>query len=186
MRVISGKFKGKKLFSPENNNVRPTTDRIKETMFNILARVGIEGATVLDLFGGTGALGIEALSRGASKVVFIDRSPDSVKLIKQNLAHVGADQRTYEIYNVDFQFALKKLKDRSFDVIFADPPYAAGIENLIISTISEHNVLAQDGTLMIEHSTDVKFNADAFDIDSRQCGNTTLSFLTYKEAANEQ
>lgn len=111
MRVISGKFKYKQLYAPENNLVRPTTDRIKETLFNILASKGVAGTvTVLDLFAGSGALGIESLSRGAEKVVFIDKSRDSIKLLNKNLAHVGADPKTYEIYNVDFEFALKSSK----------------------------------------------------------------------------
>lgn len=91
MRVISGKYRGKKIFAPLNDKVRPTTDRIKETLFNILASKGYgEGVTVLDLFGGTGALGIEALSRGAEKAIFIDNDPESVKLIRQNLLNIKA------------------------------------------------------------------------------------------------
>lgn len=100
--------------------MRPTTDRIKETLFNILSSKGLCGdITALDLFGGSGALGIEAMSRGARKTVFIDKDYRSVSLIKTNLAHVGASAADYEIYNVDFAFALKKLKDKRFDVIFA-------------------------------------------------------------------
>ena len=182
MRVISGKFKGKKLFAPGDNRVRPTTDRIKETLFNILAAKGFCGeVTVLDLFGGSGALGIEAISRGATKTVLIDKDPASIALIKENLNHVGAKPVDYEVYNVDYAFALKKLKDKRFDVIFADPPYAAGLESAIMETIDKYNVLSETGVLVIEHSADVGFVADRYDEDRRVCGNTVLSFLTLKE-----
>ena len=187
MRVISGKFKGKKLFAPADNRVRPTTDRIKETLFNILASKGLCGeVTVLDLFGGSGALGIEAMSRGAVKTVFIDKDPTSVGLIKTNLAHVGAKPCDYEIYNVDYAFALKKLKDKRFDVIFADPPYAAGLETVIAETIAKYNVLSSGGALVIEHSSEVNFEAAAYDEDRRVCGNTVLSFLTLKSTEEYQ
>lgn len=182
MRVISGKFKYKQLYAPENNLVRPTTDRIKETLFNILSSKGVSGeVTVLDLFAGSGALGIESISRGAEKVVFIDKSRDSVKLLAKNLAHVGADPESYEVYNVEFGFALKKLKGRKFDVIFADPPYAAGYESKIIELVDKYGVLAQGGVLVIEHESDNKLDASPFVSDERNCGNTTLSFLTYPE-----
>lgn len=188
MRVISGKMKGRKLFAPENNDVRPTTDRIKETLFNILSSKNCVGEiAVLDLFGGSGALGIEALSRGAKKVVFIDKSYDSIKLIKQNLAHVKADSKNYEIYNVDFAFALKKLRGKKFDLIFADPPYDAGLEKDIIFSVLNAEVLDENGVLVIEHSDKVKVETDAFTVDSRLCGNTVLSFLSYeKEIANNE
>lgn len=182
MRVISGKFKGKKLFAPTDNRVRPTTDRIKETLFNILASKGLSGdVTVLDLFGGSGALGIESLSRGASKVVFIDRDSDSIKLIKQNLSHVGARPGEYEIYNADYAFALKKLRGRKFDIIFADPPYAGGLEQSIIELVLRNEVLDKNGALIIEHSSDTVVGTDMLEMDGRICGNTTLSFLSYKK-----
>lgn len=182
MRVISGKFKGKKLFAPGDNRVRPTTDRIKETLFNILAAKGLCGeVTVLDLFGGSGALGIEAMSRGAVKTVFIDKDPASIALIKTNLNHVGAKPYEYEVYNVDFAFALKKLKDKRFDVVFADPPYTAGLENAIMETIDKYNVLSKSGILVMEHSVDVCFDTGTYDEYRRVCGNTVLSFLTLKE-----
>lgn len=188
MRVISGKFKTKKLYAPDDNRVRPTADRIKETLFNILASKGFkDDITVLDLFGGSGALGIEALSRGALKAVFIDRDAESIKLIKQNLAHVGALSGEYEIYNKDFAFALKKLHGRKFDVIFADPPYAGGYEKQIIALTDLYGVLDADGVLVIEHSSDVAVDSVNFTNDERICGNTILSFLSYdKEDAHNE
>lgn len=187
MRVISGKFKYKPLISPEGNSVRPTTDRIKETIFNILSSRGCVGSvTVLDLFSGSGALGIESLSRGAEKVVFIDKSKDSFALTRKNLEFVGADKDSYEIYNVDYEFALKKLKGKGFDLIFVDPPYALHIENRILDFIKKYDVLSKNGVIMIEHDAKNVFTDADFDIDTRKCGSMSISFLTYKkEECNE-
>ena len=188
MRVISGKFKGRKLFAPEDNEVRPTTDRIKETLFNIISsKIGLKEITVLDLFGGSGAIGIEALSRGAKKVVFIDKSNDSIKLIKQNLAHVKAEESSYETYCVDYEFALKKLQGKKFDLIFADPPYSARYEKNIANKVVQYEVLSDNGLLVIEHSSKTLIGSLDFIEDMRICGNTVLSFLSYgKEKMNNE
>lgn len=187
MRVISGKFKYKALFSPSTNAVRPTTDRIKETIFNILSSKGFVGnVKVLDLFSGSGALGIESLSRGAEKVVFIDKNKDSFVLTKKNLEFVGADKNSYEIYNVDYEFALKKLKEKHFDLVFVDPPYSLHIENRILDFIKKYDVLSKDGVIMIEHESKNVFTDKDFVIDTRSCGSMSISFLSYKkEDGNE-
>ncbi len=188
MRVISGKFKGRRLFAPEDNEVRPTTDRIKETLFNILSSKNCVGdLLVLDLFGGSGALGIEALSRGAKKVIFVDKSADSVKLIKQNLSHVKADAASFEVYCVDYTFAIKKLRGKKFDLIFADPPYAAALEQDIANKVFENDILDKNGVLVLEHSVKSPVCCPAFLEDLRICGNTALSFLSYvREDANNE
>lgn len=178
MRVISGKFKGKKLFAPADKRVRPTTDRIKETLFNILYSKGKIEGEVLDLFSGTGALGIEALSRGASRAVFVDKDCDSIKLTVQNLTHVKADG--YEIYNTDFTIALKKLYGRKFDIIFIDPPYRLKAEAEILNKIANYELLNKNGIIIIEHSKEnnLQIEAERYIIDERNCGNTVLTFLT--------
>lgn len=181
MRVISGKFKYKLLYNPKDNRVRPTTDRIKETLFNIVSSKGkTDNVFVLDLFAGSGALGIESISRGAVKVVFIDKDKDSFALVQQNLKHVGASPDEYEVYNVDYEFGLKKLKDKEFDLIFIDPPYALHIETKVLELIKKYNVLAKDGLIVIEHDTKNTFVDNDFDFDTRKCGSMSLSFLTYK------
>ncbi len=185
MRVISGKFKYKQLFSPDGKTVRPTTDRIKETLFNILAAKGKVGDVLaLDLFSGSGALGIESLSRGASKVIFVDKSKEGFRLTNQNLKHVGADPASFETYSVDYEFALKKLKNKNFDLILVDPPYGLRIENKILDLIKRYNVLAADGVIMVEHDANNTFEDEDFDFDSRDCGQTILSFLTRKGGEN--
>lgn len=179
MRVISGKFKGKKLLSPEDFRVRPTTDRIKETMFNILYSMdAVEGEDVLDLFGGSGALGIEALSRGAASVTFADSDAASVRLIRENLKRVGAEA---SVFTADYQLALKKLAGREFGLIIADPPYAAGYEADIVSRVDRYGVLKPGGVIMLEHSSqnDLINLPNRFIIDTRSCGHTAVTFLTY-------
>ena len=182
MRVISGKFRGKRLYSPEGDKVRPTTDKIKETLFNILAsKLTFDDVQALDLFGGTGGIGIEILSRGAKKVIFIDKERDSFRLIKQNLLHVNADAQSYELYNVDYEFALKKLAGKKFDLIIADPPYGNGYEDKIVSLVKKYDLLNSGGVLVVEHSTQKSFGDYGFSVSHRKCGNTTLSFLSLEE-----
>ena len=185
MRVISGKFRGKRLYSPADNRVRSTTDRIKETMFNILFSKGAQYNSVLDLFSGSGALGIEALSRGAKTAVFIDKDADSVKLTGLNLRNVQAVN--YEIYNTDYSIALKKLKGRKFEIIFVDPPYKLKIEPLVLQGIKDNELLSEDGIIVVEHSAENKLQIDdkRYIIDERLCGNTVLSFICYRREAIE-
>lgn len=181
MRVISGKYRGKRLFSPVNRHVRPTADRIKETMFNVLmSRGGVHGS-VLDLFSGSGALGIEALSRGAETAVFVDRDPESIRLTRQNLGAVGARA---EVYQADWRVALRKLEGRIFDLVFLDPPYDDRREGQILQALLEYKLLAADATVIVEHSrqNDLINLPGSFIIDTRTCGNTCLSFLSLSEA----
>lgn len=122
MRIVAGIWKGRALKSPSWEGLRPTSDRLRETLFNILAP-SIAGARVLDGYAGTGAIGIEALSRGAARVTFVERDPRAIKLIEANLAALGgADDRA--IIRADFMSAAGRLVGESFDLIIVDPPYA--------------------------------------------------------------
>jgi len=182
MRVISGKYKGGKLTPPQDERVRPTTDRIKETIYNILCnKVEIEGSAVLDLFAGSGALGIEALSRGAERCVFIDKDADSVKIIKTNLNKLKIPNGSFEVYNVSFDFALKKLSGKKFNVIFADPPYALKLEGKMLELIEKFDVLEEGGVVVIERDTANRIPVlPQYDYDERIMGNTSVSFLMKK------
>lgn len=183
MRVIAGKYRGKKLLSPSDNSVRPTTDRIKETVFNILcSRYGI-GESVLDLFCGSGALGIEALSRGAERAVFVDKAPQSVALATENL--LGVEEK-HSVFNADYKVALAKLNEQ-FDLILLDPPYGYGFEDEALKIIADKDLLSCDGVIFVEHSSEndlINFPS-SFIIDTRKCGNTSISFLVKREAKNE-
>ena len=179
MRVISGKYRNKRLVAPEGRNTRPTSEKVRESIFNILNSRGCIGGRVLDLFAGTGALGIEALSRGAEYAIFVDKNPIAVSTVRKNLANAGADM---PVYNTDWKVAVKKLAGRKFDVIFLDPPYSLGIENELLKTVYEADLLADDGYIVLEHSSAVKnFDISRFDADTRVYSDTSVTFLTKKK-----
>ncbi len=150
MRVISGTAKGKKLKSPENQDVRPTLDRIKEDIFNIVGPA-IRGKKVLDLFAGSGALGIEALSRGAALCCFADKDKKSLDLVKFNLGNTGLFDKA-ELYQMDFDLALQKvaLKGLTFDYIFVDPPYNMRIAQTILQKLEKCNIIQENTYIILE------------------------------------
>ena len=144
MRVITGSAGGRKLKTPSSEDIRPTTDNVKESVFNII-QFDIEGRRVLDLFGGTGQMGIEALSRGAREVVFIDKSKDAVKLIRDNLQTCGMQAK---VVQTD---ALSYLRSgERFDLIFVDPPYDSGLYEPVLEKINSVDILSYDGIIICE------------------------------------
>jgi 16S rRNA (guanine966-N2)-methyltransferase len=151
LRVISGEFKGRKLEQIEGMEIRPTSDRVKESLFNILGRRLID-CTFLDLFAGTGGIGIEAYSRGAALVVFNDQSAQSIKVLKSNLNKLNISDKV-EVFNTDYLNAINRLGNdkKKFDIIFIDPPYLKGYEKNALVQISEFNMLAEDGIIVVEH-----------------------------------
>lgn len=188
LRVISGKARGLKLDSPKNQDVRPTTDRVKESLFNIINPY-IRESNILDLFAGTGSLGIECLSRGAKNCVFVDKSKDSINIIKSNVKKARVENES-TILNIDFKDAVKRLssQNQKFDVIFMDPPYYENMFIKCLKSIDELNLLHEDGIIVVEHDTkDLLDESIGNLVKSRdkKYGNTTLTF--YKlEAQNEQ
>ena len=144
MRVITGSARGRRLKTPEGLDIRPTTDNVKESVFNIL-QFDIEGRRVLDLFAGTGQLGIECLSRGAREAVFIDQSRDAVKIIKENLKTCGFAAPVLQ------QDALSYLRGcGKFDLILVDPPYDAGLYDQVLETINSVDILSDGGIIICE------------------------------------
>ncbi len=159
MRVIAGAARGRKLVCPSGNHTRPTTDRIKETLFNMLQNE-IPDAEFLDLYSGSGGIGIEALSRGCRQCVFVDNSREAVRCIMSNLRNTGFLEQS-EVLTVDVRKAVKKLEKDNwlFDVIFMDPPYHKGFEAEILSVLL-HSSLVQDGTLIVVETaldTDISY-----------------------------
>ncbi|NLK20967.1 MAG: 16S rRNA (guanine(966)-N(2))-methyltransferase RsmD [Epulopiscium sp.] len=153
MRVISGSARGHKLKSPSGIETRPTSDKNKESLFNIIAG-DLYGCSFLDLYSGTGAIGIEALSRGAKKVVFIDQSPLCKAIIKENLEHTKLDTRAM-VYQSNVHLGLGILKDKKevFDIIFMDPPYAEDEIEEVVNKIKDYRLLSPSGYIIIEHSS---------------------------------
>ncbi|MEI4803056.1 16S rRNA (guanine(966)-N(2))-methyltransferase RsmD [Bacillus sp. NPDC077411] len=156
MRVVSGKCKGHPLKAVPGNTTRPTTDKVKEAIFNIIGPY-FDGGLALDLFGGSGGLGIEALSRGIDKAIFVDRDGKAIKVIHQNLESCKLEAQA-EVYRNDAERAVKALMKREllFDLVLLDPPYKDQKIVSLISIMDQHGLLKEDGIVMAEHGVDVE------------------------------
>ncbi len=149
MRVIAGSARRLNLMTPKGRAVRPTTDRIKETLFNMI-QSEVPGSRFLDLFAGSGGIGIEALSRGAQRCVFADSSRDSAACIRANLDHTGLTDRSL-VMLCDYRRALSRLSGRErFDIVFLDPPYQQNLEREALQMLDSRDLVADDGLIIIE------------------------------------
>ncbi len=151
MRVITGTAKGRRLKELKGNETRPTTDRVKEGIFNII-QFDIEGRRVLDLFGGTGQLGIECLSRGAAGATFVDARADACRLIRDNLALTGLSDRA-RVLTADYASVLPSLREK-YDIIFLDPPYQTKLLERSLELISQFDILREHGIIVCESGWD--------------------------------
>ncbi|HZK33209.1 MAG TPA: 16S rRNA (guanine(966)-N(2))-methyltransferase RsmD [Tissierellaceae bacterium] len=185
MRVISGSRKGHRLKAPKGNRVRPTEDRIKESLFNILGEIN-KSAIVLDAFAGSGSIGIEFLSRGAKEAYFVDDFYGSIATIKDNLEHTKLIDRA-KIIKVDIFLILKRFnKDNLlFDYIYLDPPFNQ--EELVLKLlkeISSEGILNKKGIIIIEHGKNLQLENSIYDfkkIDYRKYGSKLLTFYKIKD-----
>ena len=157
MRVITGKARGIALKTPEGMATRPTTDRVKEALFSII-QFDIPNARVLDLFGGTGQLGIEALSREAKSAVFVDERDDACKLIKENLKRTHLEDSA-KVIRSDYMAYLRGCKE-TFDIIFLDPPYAEVFLENSLKMITEIDILQSGGIIVAERPVEKEFSLD--------------------------
>jgi 16S rRNA (guanine(966)-N(2))-methyltransferase RsmD len=181
MRIISGTSKGRKLVTPRDHSLRPTSDRVKESIFNTL-QGKLEGKVVLDLFAGTGNLGIEALSRGAKKTIFVEKGRQALRLIQRNLNLFGLKERS-EIFSKDANRAIGILKRQgeSFDVILMDPPYEKGLIQKTLTILNAHQIFHKDSILVVEHNRrePLPTTLEGWNlIRQRRIGETVISFLT--------
>ena len=155
MRIISGKFKGRRLKTPKTSAIRPTIDRVKESVFSILKNQ-IANARFLDLCAGSGSIGLEAMSRGAASVTFVDRDSDAIQLIRFNLHLCGLDSKVHKIQlrKSSVQKAIRALgkKLESYDLIYFDPPYGSNIYEGCLRLISENQLLNRSGLICVECS----------------------------------
>ena len=147
MRVITGSARGRKLKELEGMETRPTTDRVKEGLFNAV-QFDVEGRRVLDLFAGTGQLGIEALSRGAASCAFVDLRADAVALTRENLALCGFEDRS-KVYQTDYLAFLSTCREK-FDLVFLDPPYAKGLLEKALETAAKIDIISANGIMVCE------------------------------------
>ena len=166
MRIVGGKYRHRIIIYPDDaSHTRPTKDRVREAIFSALG--DISGARVLDLYAGSGAMGLEALSRGASIGYFVDKSDLSIKVVKKNCLTLGIDNA--RVMQMDYFEALNKFieKEERFDIIVLDPPYASGYYNNIIKMIYENELIADSGVLVVESEGNISYDDFAF-IKSRR------------------
>lgn len=182
MRIVAGSKRGLKLNTIESDSTRPTKDMVREALFSIILEY-IPNSTVLDLFAGSGAIGIEALSRGASKCYFSDNNPECIKVIKDNLTKASFLNQS-ETYKLDYLDMIDKVRNVSFDVIYIDPPYNLGLGIKAIERISSYDLLKKNGILVFETDTG-ELAPDEIGvftkIKSKKYGRNFLSFYERKE-----
>lgn len=183
VRVITGQAGGRHLKVPRGWGGRPTSDRVKESLFNILGPL-VPGASFLDLFAGTGSVGIEALSRGASRVVFVENNRQAVRAIRENLAQTGLGGRA-EVLPIGVMDAAARLKGQKFTIIFLDPPYDQGLEVSALEALVANDLLEENGLVVVEGSRRRKMPARVGCLKlyrEHRVGDTVLAF--YRPAAD--
>lgn len=183
MRIVAGEFRGRALASPKSSQIRPTSDRTRESLFNILAHSHpklIEGARVLDLFSGTGALGIEALSRGARFCLFVEQSTEGRGLLRENIDALGLEGRT-KIFRRDATDLGPAGNIGPFDLVFADPPYGKGLGERALECAVREGWLAPGAILILEENAAAQpaFAQGIEVVDTRAFGDTVIRILRW-------
>ena len=185
MRILAGKYKGKKLVGSTDNSIRPTTNKIKEYIFNILQNF-CEDKTVADIFSGSGSLGIESLSRGSSHVTFVDESSNSIKVLKNNLNQINLNSNQFRIVYCDAIKFSKEQKNK-FELILMDPPFHYPPLNELLESLFKNNILSKNGILVVEHEISNPVNSDSnlFEIiKQKKIGRSIISFIVNKGSLN--
>ena len=174
MRIIAGKYKNKRIEALNKNDTRPTGEKLRESMFSSLGAIY---GDILDLFGGSGALTIEAISRGGERAIIIDGAMDAIKVIKNNVEDLDEE---IEVYRNDYRRAIKALhkRERQFDFIFIDPPYNKKIADIAIRMIDEFDLLKPDGTIIVESGKNEQIKIAPFELEKViEQGTTKCQFL---------
>ena len=186
MRIIAGKARGRTLFAPKGRHTRPTQDFVRESLFNIIQR-DVPDATVLDLFAGSGALALEALSRGAERAALSDRSRQAVECIQRNTDTLGFTEQA-TILQCDWHAALERLTsaDLRFDLVFLDPPYELTQYPEMTELLANRRLLADGALIVIEHRRDIRFDlSPSFaQRDVRSYGDTEIHLYTYRQGGS--
>ena len=184
MRIIGGKYKGLKLLPPNGNNIRPTSDRLKESLFSIITsnkyKINIDNCNVLDICSGTGSLGIESFSRGANAVYFVDKDHKSINLIYKNISKLNIDIKFENKIKIIKDEATKALKNINevFQIVLIDPPYNSNITEKCLFKLKKLNLINQDSYIFNESSKTEDFNYDGYEIlDIKIYGNSKLTIL---------
>ena len=183
MRIIGGKAKGTKLYTLEGENTRPTLDRVRESLFNIL-QFKIQDSIFLDLFSGSGACGIEAVSRGAKKAILCDKSKEAIKIIRKNIEKTHTEEKI-ELYQTTYENLLETKVKEKLDILFIDPPYQTDFAYEAVKIILDKNLIKEDSIIIIEtdQEKEVKEQISKLRIeiiDQRKYGRAHLIFLSQK------
>jgi 16S rRNA (guanine966-N2)-methyltransferase len=183
VRIIAGALKGRKLSPVHGQRIRPSSDYLRESIFNILKGT-VEEAVVLDLYAGTGSLGLEALSRGAAVAVFVDNHPESIKILERNIAHCSLEDRSAILKRDVVLRGLGFLKatQRVFDLVFADPPYAKGFAERTVGLLDTCPYISKGACIVVEHSIAEGLPEKGVRLErteQRQYGNTLVSFYEF-------
>ncbi len=186
MRIVGGEFRGRNLAAPKSNAIRPTTDRTRESLFNILAHAHpglLDGTRVLDLFAGTGAVGIEALSRGAKSALFVENSVEGRSLLWENIDALGLHGRA-RILRRDATDLGPASNIEPFDLVFADPPYGKGLGEKALFAAHAGGWLKPGSVTILEERADVEVMVDPVFkfIEERSFGDTKMYFFSYRPA----
>ena len=180
MRIIGGKARGAKLYTLEGENTRPTLDRVKESLFNIIQK-DVPNAVFLDLFAGSGAIGLEAISRGAKKSILCDKNRDAIKIIKKNIEKTRSREQV-ELYEADFKEVLKNKLKEKIDIVFIDPPYKTDFAYEAIKILANSKNIKKESLMIIETDEEERIlkqieNLEIEIIDKRKYGRAHLIFL---------
>jgi len=184
MRIAAGQFKGKKLSAGSDLSIRPITNRLKEIIFSVLNDFFYD-KTVLDLFCGSGSLGLEALSRGAGQVTFVEKEDSSLRILKKNIDTVGIDVESIQIFRSDALTFINKNQDK-YKLILSDPPFKYSLLNEMISQIFSRDIIEDNGLLLVHHEIDNPLCTEDVPyllLKQKKIGRSLLSFIV-KEAAD--
>ena len=184
MRIISGTARGTKLYTLEGQNTRPTLDRVKESLFNII-QSKIPNSIFLDLFSGSGAVGLEAASRGAKKAILCDKSKDAIKIINRNIEKTHLKEKV-ELYNLDYETLLKTKIKENLDIVYIDPPYDSDFAVESVKYIIQEQLVNEDSTIILETDDEEKIlrKLEKLEIevkDKRKYGRAILIFLKIRK-----
>lgn len=181
MRIIAGDKRGLKLISPEDDSVRPTYDKVKEAIFGRL-QFSLYDKNILDLFAGSGALGLEALSRGAKFCCFCDNSSKSCAVVKKNIAALGYEDKS-ELLNKDYKLAINFFKNRDkFDIVFIDPPYASDHYENAVRELAEADVLNDEAQIVLESDRVLNISVPNIkEVKQKKYGKTYVTYLEYTD-----
>lgn len=180
MNITAGEFKGRKVKTVQSNDVRPTSSKVRESIFNMI-QSSITDSVMLDLFAGSGIMGLEAISRGSKRVVYVEKNPKVASIIKQNIDTFPIDA---QLIVADALKALTRFQEAEFDIVFVDPPYKAGLFIPVLQMIFDKKILKDDGIVVIEHASDDNFDDQIAQIGyrilkDRKYGDTSIRVISY-------